>query len=128
MPLGHAAQFPQRVLQSFAQTLEALRKADRHRFPVRVRQHAVIHQVVERLTVDGHRQLIHRGEVGGAQSARSVHLREEDLLRGPSGRTPVPHAPLQRAELSILELTWIARLQPAEQRLGLERRFGFQVG
>jgi hypothetical protein len=63
MPLGQAAQLPQRILQALAQTLETLREADRHRLPVRVGQHEVIHQVVERLTADGHAQLVHRCEV-----------------------------------------------------------------
>jgi hypothetical protein len=63
VPLRHAAQFPQRVLQPFAQALEALRKADRHRLPVRVGQHEVIDHVLERLTRDRHPQFVHVREV-----------------------------------------------------------------
>ena len=36
MALGHAAQFPQGVLHPFAETLQALRKTDRARLPVRI--------------------------------------------------------------------------------------------
>jgi hypothetical protein len=42
MPLGHHAQLPQRVLQSFTQTLETLREADRRRLPVRIGQDEMI--------------------------------------------------------------------------------------
>ena len=63
MPLWHTAQLPQRVLQTFAQAFKALRKADRRRLPVRVRQDEVIHQVIERSAVDGHTELVHRREV-----------------------------------------------------------------
>jgi hypothetical protein len=55
MPFRHLAQLPERVLQAFAQTLEALGKADRPRFPVRVRQHEVVDQVREALSL--HRDL-----------------------------------------------------------------------
>ena len=37
-----AAQFPQRVLQTVAQALEALREADRPRLPVRLGQDEVV--------------------------------------------------------------------------------------
>jgi hypothetical protein len=37
----YTAQFPRSILQSFAQTLKALRLAERHVFLLRVRQHEV---------------------------------------------------------------------------------------
>lgn len=128
MPLGQATQFPQRVLQPFTQTLKTLREADRHRLPVRVRQHAVIHQVLKRLAADGHAQVVHRGEVRGAQSAGEMDLGKEDFLGWARRRPPVLHAPLQRPHLTILEPIRVFLLQPLEQRLGLQLRFLFQLG
>lgn len=127
MPLGDAAQFPQGILQSFAQALEAFREADRHRLPVRVGQDEVIRQVLERLAGDGHAQVVHRSEVRGAQPAGEVLLREENLLGRARRRPPLPHAPLQRPHLARLEAAWILALQPLEQRLGLECWFSFQL-
>jgi len=128
MPLGHATQLPQGILQAVAQTLETLRETDRHRLPVRVGQHAVIHQVVEGLARNGHAQVVHGREVRGTQPAGDMHLREVDLLGRPRSRPPLLHPPLQRAQLSLLEPTRIACLQPLEKRLGLQRRYGFQIG
>jgi hypothetical protein len=63
VPSRHTPQFPQGILQAFAQTLEALREADRQRLPIRVSQHEVINQMLERLPLDGHAQVIHVREV-----------------------------------------------------------------
>jgi hypothetical protein len=63
--LGHAAQFPQGVLQTGAETGKTLRETDRHRLPVRVSEHQVIHQVRERLAADGHAEAVHVREVRG---------------------------------------------------------------
>jgi hypothetical protein len=122
MPLGHAAQFPQRILQALTQALEALREADRRRLPVRVAQHEVVDQVVERLTLDAHAQAAHAREVRGRQPARFVHLGEEHLLRWPGQRSPAPHLPLQAPQLPVRELARMAPLQLAEDRLGLQAR------
>jgi hypothetical protein len=127
MTLGHTAQLPQCVLKSFTQTLKTLREADRHRFPVRVGQHEVIHQMIERLAADGHAQVIHRGKVRGAQSSGEVLLCEEDLL-GRSGRgVPLPHPALQRPHLARLKAARIFALQPLEQGLGLQGWFTLQL-
>ena len=64
MSLRHASQGPQRVLQTFAQAGETLRKTDRHVFPVRVGQHEVIDHVLETLSQDGHIEFVHAREVG----------------------------------------------------------------
>ena len=63
MSPGHAAQFPHGVLKPFAEALEALGKTDRDRLPVRVRQHPMVEQVVERLAADRHGQALHVGEI-----------------------------------------------------------------
>jgi hypothetical protein len=54
VPLGHAAQLRESILQPHAQALEALGETERHRFPVRIGQHEVIDQVSERLPGNGH--------------------------------------------------------------------------
>lgn len=87
----------------------------------------MVHQVVERLTTDGHAQVVHRREVRGAQSAGEVLLREVNLFGRTRRRPPLPHPPLQRPQ-TRLEATRILGLQPLEQRLGLQHRFLFQPG
>jgi hypothetical protein len=126
MPPRHGTQLPQRVLKTFAQTLEALRKADRRRLPVRVGQHEVVDQVVKALALDRHAQLVHRGEVRCAQPARLMHLREEHLLRRTGLRTPAFDVPLQRPQLAVRKTTRIAPLQLAEDRLGLQPRIAVE--
>jgi hypothetical protein len=126
MPLGRHAQLPQRVLVSFAQALEALRKAHRRRLPVRVGQHKMIDQVVEAVSLDRHVQVVHRREVRRRQPARLMLLREEHFLRRPRLRTPTLDVPLQRPQLLVRELPRMPPLQLAENRLGLQPRIAFQ--
>jgi hypothetical protein len=94
MPLGHAAQSQQRVLQAFAEALEALREADRGRLPVRVGQHEMIDQVVEALPLDAHAQVVHRREIGGAEPSGLMNLREEDFLGRSGTGAPAANVPL----------------------------------
>jgi hypothetical protein len=54
----NAAQFEQRLLQPLRQALEALGKTDGRPFPVRIRQHEMIEQMIERLTPYCHSQAI----------------------------------------------------------------------
>jgi hypothetical protein len=63
VPRRHASQLRQRVLQPFAQALEALREADRCRLPVRVGQHEMVDHMLERLSLDHHAQVVHVCEV-----------------------------------------------------------------
>ena len=120
MPVRHLAQFPDRVLQPFAQALEALGIAHRPRFPVRVRQHEVIDQVRKALPLDGDAQLFHVREVGRAQSPRWVLLREEHLLGRSLGRPPALHPTLQRAQLPVRKTAGVTPLQVLEHRLGFQ--------
>jgi len=122
MPLRHLAQLPQRVLQTFAQALEALREAHRPRLPVRVRQHEVIDQVRKTLPLDRHAQLFHVREVGGAQPAGMMLLREEHLARWAFGRPPLLHLALQRAQLAVLKTTRMDSLQMLKHGLRLKPR------
>jgi hypothetical protein len=94
--LGHTSQLPQRILQPFAEALEALRKAQRERLPVRVGQHQVIDHVLKRLPLDRHAQLIHVREVGCCQPAWLMHLAEEHFLGRTRQSSPLPHFTLQR--------------------------------
>src|SRR5262249_12728534 len=73
----YAAQRPDGVLKTFTEALETLREAKRHVFPIGMRQHEVVHQMRERLAVDGHTQGAQVSEVRGAQPTRQVLLREE---------------------------------------------------
>ena len=119
MPRRHAPQLDERVLQAPAQALEALREADRHRLPVRVRQHEVVHQVVEALPLDRHRQPVHRREIRRAQPPWLVNLREEHLLRRPVQRPPAANVSLQRPQLRVGEAPRVLPLQLVKDRLGL---------
>lgn len=126
MTLGHAAQFPQRVLPAFAQAGEALRKAQRHVLPVRAGEHEVVQQVRKRLALDGHPQAVHVREVRGAQPARLMHLAEEDFLGRSVLRLPLPHPPLQRPSLTAPVLGRVFALQPVQERPGLQGRLALQ--
>jgi hypothetical protein len=92
--LWHAAQFPQGVLQSSAEALEALGEADRAGLPVRVGQHEVVDQVRKWLTVDGDAEAGAVREVGGAQPAGVMHLGEEHFLGRPRQGPPLFDASL----------------------------------
>jgi hypothetical protein len=120
--LRHAAQLPQGVLQPFTETLVALREAHRSRLPVRVRQHEMVDQVIQRQALDGHAQTGAVREVAGAQPPWVMHLVEEHLLRLAVQRTPLLDPTLQRPQLTVRELAGIAALQIHEQRLRLQAR------
>ena len=122
MTLRHRAQLPERVLQPLAQAGEALRETQRHVFPVRVGQHKMIDHVGERLAANGHAKLVHVREIGRAEPAWFMHLREENLLGRPVLCFPLPRAPFQRAPLSLPVLIGVFALQPLQQRLGLQSR------
>ena len=115
----HAAQRPHRVLESRAETLEALGEAERDVLPVRVRQDEVVDQVRERLALDGHAQLRHVREVRGAELTGQMLLGEEHLLVRTVRRQPVLDAPLQGAELPVGEAARMPTLQFLEEGLGL---------
>ena len=128
MPLGYAAQGPERILQAFAQTGKTLGEADRHVLPVRTGQHEVIAKVVEALSLDGHLQGIHVGEIRGPQPARFVHLAEEHFLGRPVQSPPLPDAPLQSPQQFVAVVPGVAFLQQSQQRLSLQAGRPFQLG
>jgi hypothetical protein len=128
MPLRDSPQLPEGVLHPLAETLKTLRKADRGRLPIRVGEHEVVDQVLERLSLDGDPQIAHVGEITGTQPARFVDLGEEDLLGRPGLRPPTLDVPLQRPQLAVGEAARVAALQVLEERLGLQPRVDFQQG
>ena len=56
----------------------------------------MIQQVLERLSLDGHVQIVQTGEVRSAQPTRFMDLAEEHFLGRPLLRLPLTHASLQR--------------------------------
>ena len=118
--LRHAAQFRQGVLQAFAQALVALGEADGPRLPVRVGQHKVVNQMVERRAVDGHAQLGAMREIAGAQASGVMDLGEEYLLGRSLKGTPLLEAALQGPQLAVGEAPRKAALQIGKQGLGLQ--------
>lgn len=127
VPSRHAAQRPQRFLESAAERLERLGEANADRLPIRVREREVIQQVVERLAGDRDAQAIHVREVGSRQVARVVNLREHDWPPRSMGTAPVSNPPLERSPLRVGKLTGIPVLEPREQGEGLQAWLGFQA-
>jgi hypothetical protein len=115
----YTAQGPHRVLEARAETLETLGEAERDVLPVRVRQDEVVHQVRERLALDGHTQLRHVREVRGAELTGPMLLGEEHLLGRPVCCPPLLDVPLQGAELALGEATGMPTLHLLEEGLGL---------
>ncbi len=126
MRFRHSAQRPHRVLETFRKALETLREAEGHVLPVRVTQHEVIDQVRERLTVDRRAQFGHVREIRGAQPARLMPLREEDLLVRPARGPPLFDSSLQGAQLALGEAPGMSPLQLLEERLGFPARTFFE--
>jgi hypothetical protein len=124
VPSRHAAQFPQRILQAVRERLERLRRTHRHVLPVRVGQHEVVHQVIERLARDGDVQRVHVREVRRGQIAGLVNLAEHDGLTGPVEGAPLPHPALEGATMRIEESARVLVPQPVEERLGKQPRLG----
>jgi hypothetical protein len=123
VPPGDAPQLPERALQTLAEGLERLRRAQRDRFPIRVRQREVKRQVGKRLAADGHAQGIHVREVRRRQVSRVVdlgeHHRSVRSLRG----SPTADLSLEGSPLAVRERSAILALKPAKQRDRPQRGF-----
>jgi hypothetical protein len=126
VPPGHAAEFPERRLQPVGERLERFRRADAHRLPVRVGQHEVVHQVIERLPRDRYAQIVHPGEVRRREVPGLMHLAEHDRAVGPGLCPPLPHPPFEGPSVRIEELPRVFPPQPVEQRLGQQPWLGPQ--
>ncbi len=119
---GHATQFRQRILQPLSECLERLGETDGAGLPVRVGQHEVVDQGIERLTGDGHSQTGHVREVGGAQPAGRVDLGEEHFLRRTVAGPPRLDPPLEGAELSVGKPPGVFALEMREEGQRLQSR------
>ena len=126
MTLRHAAQREQGILQPLAEALVALGEAHRAGLPVRVRQHEVVDQVLQRPARDGHPQVGAVREVAGTQPPGVVHLGKEHLLGRSVQGPPLLDTPLQRAELAVREAAGVATSKRGEQRLGLQSGLALQ--
>jgi hypothetical protein len=116
----NSSQFPQGVLQAFAEALEAFGEADGAGLPVRVGQHEVIDHVVERFAEEGNAKLGHTGKVRLGEPTRLMGLGEEDLLGRSFEGTPSFDPTLQTTELDVRETSWKTPLQVEEEGFGLE--------
>jgi hypothetical protein len=86
----------------------------------------VVDQVGERLPLEGHAQLVHAAEVGGAQAPWLGDLGEEHFSGRPVLGLPLPHPPLQGAARPPPVALRILLLQPPEQGLGLQGRLALE--
>jgi hypothetical protein len=118
VPPWHSSEFPERVLEAVGQGLERLRSAERHRFPIRVREHEVIRQMLESLAEDGDSQGVHAGEIRGRQVTGVMHLAEHDRACRTGRGPPLLDATLERAAVALRQLPGTLALEPVEQRLG----------
>jgi hypothetical protein len=116
----HAAQLPQGVLQSFAETLEALAKTDRDCLPIGVGEHEVVEQVREGMAGKGNAQVVAVREVGGSQPPGVMDLGEENLLGRSLLGPPSLDPPLQCPYLAIGEAARILPLQSLKECLGFQ--------
>ena len=132
MQLRHASQFPQRVLQPFAETLQAFREAQCDRLPIGVREHEMIEHMHKRTAADRHAQVRAVGEVAGSQPTRMMYLGEEDLFGRPALGPPTLDLPLQRPQLAVGEAARKATLQVGKKRLrfqaGVDLQLRFDLG
>ena len=87
--LGHAAQFPQRALESLLQGQEGLSGNHLGIAPARVAQHQLEQPVAVGPPADGHSQGVAMGEVQLGLAAWRMLLGEVHFLNGPVERPPV---------------------------------------
>lgn len=127
MPSRHAAQLPERLLESAAERLEGFGEAHAGRLPIRVGERDVIQQVVERLAGDRDVQPIHVREVRSRQVARVVDLRKHDGPPWSVRAAPLPNTSLERPPMRVGKLPGIPVLEPREKRERPQPRFLRQV-
>ena len=127
MHLRHAAQFPQGVLQAFAEAFQAFRETDRSRLPIGVGEHEMVDQVVERTAVDGHAQVRTVREIAGRDPTGMMRLGEENLLGRATLGPPDLDPPLQGAQLAVRKASGEASLQVGKKGPGLQSGVALQL-
>ena len=92
----------------------------------------MIDHVIERLSLDGYAELLHRGEVRLTSLSGGVVLGKEGLLGRSFKRPPLLDASLEVAQLTLFEAAFVAVLEILEEGLGLkpwvELEFGLELG
>ena len=117
-----ATQRPQRVLQAFRQSHEALAaQHDMGMLEARERQAEVVEPMIERGAGDRDAEIARVGEVGEAHPAGRMFLAEDHLTFGAMERAPPPDAPLQRAPQALGEIR-VAATDLFEHRDRTQRR------
>jgi hypothetical protein len=86
----------------------------------------MVHQVRQRLSLDGHPQARQVREVRRAQPTRLVLLREEYFLSRAVPGTPLPDPPFQGPTRPLPPSARVLLFQPPQQRLGLQPGFALQ--
>jgi len=126
MPLRHATELPERLLNAGTERLKRFRKTETHTFDIAVRQHAVEERVIESLPANLHVEPVADREVTGRQPTRMMVLAEENRLPRTVQTSPLTDTPLKRPLRGIRKPARVSPLQPLEQRLRLQPRLHLQ--
>jgi hypothetical protein len=118
VPLRYTSQSKDRFLHPLLQRQERFRLTAAGPLPVRIRQHKMTEQRGKGLALQSHRQALSMGEVGLSRLARSMLLREKDLmpLVFSIERPPLCNMSVKRPPLSRSESPRIALLQILKQK------------
>ena len=87
----------------------------------------MVNEMIERLALYGHAELVHGGKVRLRAFPGLIDLFEEDLLRRILGGPPVLDPSLKGAELAVSEASRVTPLQILEEGLGFEARIEFEL-
>jgi hypothetical protein len=126
MSAWDTAQVPQGRLQTLRQGLERLRCTERHRLPVRVGQHEVVNQMIQRLLGDRDAERVHAREIRRGEVARLMDLAKHHLAVGAGEGPPLSHPPLEGPAMRIEKPTRMLVANPVEQCLGQKPGLGPQ--
>ena len=118
----YAAQVEKRVLQTRAQALEAFRKTDRPRFPIRVGQHKMVEQMIEASARNRHPQLRQTAKIRLRKNGRMMDLREINFPGRTIQSAPTLHLALKRSQLTVGEVARKAALKIKKKSLRLQTR------
>jgi len=130
-PPGDSARQVKGVLQACRERFERFGTAEVDVFPVRVGEHRVEPEVVERLAADRHLEFVHANEVERDQVSRMMDLGKPHLLLDAVSELPVQDPPFQRAADRLRDTRRtvgriVLLLQPIQNRVRLEPRIALQ--